>query len=74
MKSSIRGVILGSVGWALVGLAGCGDENVKNAGEDFKNTTTAPPTTKAPTNADIAKQYTGGTKAYPNATRTTKTK
>ena len=42
MKSSIRGVILGTVGLVIVGLAGCGEDNEKRAAEGFKNTQTAP--------------------------------
>jgi hypothetical protein len=60
MKSSIRGVILGSVGLVIIGLAGCGEDNEKKAADAFKDTQTAPreilekqPTTKA----DMAKQY-----------------
>jgi hypothetical protein len=69
MKSAIRGAILGTAGVALLGLAGCSDENVKNAGEDFKNTQAAPPKAdaKEPTKADIAKQYSSGKSGYPGA-------
>jgi hypothetical protein len=69
MKSSIRGAILGTAGVALLGLAGCSDENVKNAGEDFTNTQAAPPAAdaKAPTKADLAKRYSGAKGGYPGA-------
>jgi hypothetical protein len=42
MKLSIRGVILGTVGLVLAGLAGCGEDNEKKAAEGFQNTQTAP--------------------------------
>jgi len=71
MRFAIRGVILGTVGLALVGLAGCSEDNQKNAGDDFKNTQTAPPDilTKEPTKADMAKRYSGGRFGYPGASK-----
>ena len=68
MKVLIRGVILGTVGLALAGLVGCSEDNVKNAGNDFKDTQTAPPTEAKPqTKADMAKQYSAGKSGYPGA-------
>jgi len=74
MKVLIRGVILGTVGLALAGLAGCSEDNVKNAGNDFKNTQPAPTTEAKPlTKADIAKQYSsGGKTGYPGAPKVAK--
>jgi hypothetical protein len=70
MRFAIRGMILGTMGLALLGLAGCGEENVKNAGDDFKNTQTAPADlrSKAPSTAETAKQY-GGGGGYPGASK-----
>jgi hypothetical protein len=69
MKRPIRSVFLAGAGWALVGLAGCGEDNVKNAGDDFKNTTTAKQEpVKTQTKADVVNQYKGGGGAgYPGA-------
>jgi hypothetical protein len=68
MKPSIRGLILGTLGLALCGLAGCSDDNAKNAGDDFKNTQTAPAGVTAPTTkADVSKQYSTGKSGYPGA-------
>ena len=68
MNHLIRGTLLGSVTIALMGLAGCGEDNEKRAGEDFKNTQTAPEA-KAPTNEDIQKRYSGKGKMYGGVTR-----
>jgi hypothetical protein len=68
MKRPIRSVFLAGAGWALVGLAGCGEDNVKNAGDDFKNTkSAAPEPAKEQTKADVAAQYksSGGGGGYP---------
>jgi hypothetical protein len=68
MKPSIRGVILGTLGLALGGLAGCSEDNAKNASEDFKNTQTAPAVAPTPTTkADVGKQYNAGKSGYPGA-------
>jgi hypothetical protein len=70
MKSSIRGAILGTIGVALLGLAGCSEDNMKNAGDDYKNTTTGSPDAKVPTKADLAKRYaTQGGGSYRSASK-----
>jgi hypothetical protein len=68
MKSSIRGVIVGTVGLVIAGLAGCQD-NEKNAADAFKDTQTAPREVleaKPPAKDEMAKQYApgGGSRAY----------
>ena len=61
MKSSIRSVILGTVGLVIAGLAGC-EDNEKTAAGAFKDTQTAPREIleKQPTKEDMAKRYSGG--------------
>jgi hypothetical protein len=64
MKSTIRGVIVGTIGLVIAGLAGCQD-NEKNAADAnaFKDTKTAPREVmeqKPPTKAEMAKQYAPG--------------
>ena len=63
MIHPIRVSLLGSVTVALLGLAGCGENNEKRASEDFKNTQTAPES-KPPTNEDIQSRYGGKSKMY----------
>jgi hypothetical protein len=65
MKSSIRGVILGTVGLVIAGLAGC-EDNEKNAAGAFKDTKSATremleQQTKP---EDMAKRYSGGGAPY----------
>jgi hypothetical protein len=64
MNHLIRGTLLGSVTMALLGLAGCGEDNEKRASEDFKNTTTAPAELKPVTKSDMQQRY-GMGKTYP---------
>lgn len=58
MNLTIRGVILGTVGLALLVLAGCSD-NEKAVSKDFKDTKTASPEVKPVSNEDMQKRYSG---------------
>jgi len=63
MNQLIRGKLLGSVAMALLGLAGCGEDNEKRASEDFKNTQTAPDS-KPATSQEIRDRYNAAGKGY----------
>jgi len=63
MSQVIRGILLGSVTMALMGMAGCGEDNEKRASEDFKNTQTAPES-KPASNQEVRDRYNAAGKGY----------